>query len=86
MAACRSDPCGIICIIITYSAVFYADYVVIWHLVIPAMSNTYVLSEVFSEDSINFWLQPPNCPKTKTISGRRDRMVVGLTTTCAYYH
>lgn len=40
MAVFRSDPCGIICIIITYSAVFYADYVVIWHLVIPAMSTT----------------------------------------------
>ncbi|ODM95386.1 Palmitoyltransferase ZDHHC3 [Orchesella cincta] len=28
LASCSKDPCGIICMFITYSAVFYADYVV----------------------------------------------------------
>lgn len=28
LASCSKDPCGIICMLITYSAVFYADYVV----------------------------------------------------------
>ncbi|XP_045209987.2 palmitoyltransferase ZDHHC3-like [Mercenaria mercenaria] len=36
----RSDPCGITCLIITYSAVVYADYVVVRHLILPAMSDT----------------------------------------------
>ncbi|XP_059145307.1 palmitoyltransferase ZDHHC3-like [Physella acuta] len=40
MAVCRLDPCGIICIIITYVAVFYADYVVVRHLVIPSMTES----------------------------------------------
>ena len=40
MAVFRLDPCGIICIFITYSAVLYADYVVIFHIAIPTMSDT----------------------------------------------
>ncbi|OWF44796.1 Palmitoyltransferase ZDHHC3 [Mizuhopecten yessoensis] len=40
MAVFRSDPCGIVCLIITYAAVLYADYVVVRHLVIPTMSDT----------------------------------------------
>ncbi|XP_013404609.1 palmitoyltransferase ZDHHC3 [Lingula anatina] len=40
MAVFRLDPCGIICILITYSALLYADYVVVVHMVIPSMSDT----------------------------------------------
>ncbi|XP_052805381.1 palmitoyltransferase ZDHHC3-like [Mya arenaria] len=40
MVVFRSDPCGICCIIITYGAVLYADYVVVRHLIIPAMSDS----------------------------------------------
>ena len=40
MVVFRTDPCGITCIIITYIAVFYADYVVVRHLVIPTMSDS----------------------------------------------
>ncbi|KAK3107879.1 hypothetical protein FSP39_024338 [Pinctada imbricata] len=36
----RSDPCGIICLGVTYGAIFYADYVVIRHLVLPVMTDT----------------------------------------------
>jgi ribosomal protein L40E len=41
MAVFRNDPCGITCILITYSAIAYADYVVIRHLVIPTMSESH---------------------------------------------
>ncbi|ELU01775.1 hypothetical protein CAPTEDRAFT_172289 [Capitella teleta] len=40
MVVFRSDPCGIVCMGITYSAVAYADYVVVRHLIIPSMSDT----------------------------------------------
>ncbi|XP_070551437.1 palmitoyltransferase ZDHHC3-like isoform X2 [Ptychodera flava] len=40
MVVFRTDPCGITCIIITYVAVFYADYVVIEWLIIPSLSNS----------------------------------------------
>ena len=40
MVVFRGDPCGIICLVITYGAVLYADYVVVRHLVIPSMSDT----------------------------------------------
>ena len=40
MVVFRSDPCGIVCLIVTYSAILYADYVVVRHLVIPAMSDS----------------------------------------------
>jgi len=42
MAVFRNDPCGITCILITYAAISYADYVVVRHLVIPAMSDSWV--------------------------------------------
>lgn len=42
MAIFRLDPCGIICIILTYLAVFYADYAVVEWMVIPTMSSRYV--------------------------------------------
>ncbi|XP_058235930.1 zf-DHHC domain-containing protein isoform X1 [Hemibagrus wyckioides] len=37
---CRRDPCGLICIILTYFSVFYADYVVIQYVLIPAYSGS----------------------------------------------
>ncbi|TRY81270.1 hypothetical protein DNTS_012108 [Danionella cerebrum] len=37
---CRRDPCGFICIILTYFSVFYADYVVIQYVLIPAYSGS----------------------------------------------
>ncbi|KAK3793222.1 hypothetical protein RRG08_014322 [Elysia crispata] len=40
MALFRLDPCGIICIFITYLALFYADYVIVRHLVLPSMTDT----------------------------------------------
>ncbi|XP_035696431.1 palmitoyltransferase ZDHHC3-like [Branchiostoma floridae] len=39
MAVFRADPCGIICIVVTYAAVIYADYVVVRHLAIPTMTS-----------------------------------------------
>ncbi|XP_071957867.1 palmitoyltransferase ZDHHC7-like isoform X2 [Antedon mediterranea] len=38
MAVFRKDPCGIICLIITYAAVLYADYVVVQWLILPTMA------------------------------------------------
>ena len=40
MAVFRLDPCGIICILITYAAVFYADYVIVKHLIVPSLAET----------------------------------------------
>ncbi|XP_031597712.1 zf-DHHC domain-containing protein [Oreochromis aureus] len=37
---CRRDPCGVICLILTYFSVFYADYVVIQYVLIPAYSDS----------------------------------------------
>lgn len=39
---CKRDPCGVICLILTYFSVFYADYVVIQYVLIPAYSDRYV--------------------------------------------
>ncbi|XP_064617211.1 palmitoyltransferase ZDHHC3-like [Liolophura sinensis] len=36
----RSDPCGFVCLIITYVALFYADYVVVKHLIMASMAET----------------------------------------------
>ncbi|XP_062372349.1 zf-DHHC domain-containing protein [Sardina pilchardus] len=37
---CRRDPCGFICLLLTYFSVFYADYVVIQYVLIPAYSGS----------------------------------------------
>ncbi|KAK5606430.1 hypothetical protein CRENBAI_021132 [Crenichthys baileyi] len=37
---CRRDPCGVICLILTYFSVFYADYVVIQYVLIPAYADS----------------------------------------------
>uniref|UniRef100_A0A671TNC7 Palmitoyltransferase n=1 Tax=Sparus aurata TaxID=8175 RepID=A0A671TNC7_SPAAU len=37
---CRRDPCGVICLILTYFSVFYADYVVIQYVLIPAYTDS----------------------------------------------
>lgn len=34
------DPCGIVCILITYSAILYADYVVTQWIVLDTMPNS----------------------------------------------
>ncbi len=39
---CRRDPCGFVCLILTYFSVFYADYVVIQYVLIPAYSERWV--------------------------------------------
>ena len=40
MVVFRNDPCGVTCLIVTYIAILYADYVVVCHLVVPTMSET----------------------------------------------
>lgn len=45
---CRRDPCGVICLILTYFSVFYADYVVIQYVLIPAYSDRSVFSLFYS--------------------------------------
>ncbi|XP_051924314.1 zf-DHHC domain-containing protein isoform X2 [Hippocampus zosterae] len=37
---CRRDPCGVVCLILTYFSVFYADYVVVQYVLIPAYSGS----------------------------------------------
>lgn len=40
MVVCRADPCGIICIGLTYAAIAYADYVVICWILLPNISES----------------------------------------------
>lgn len=40
MAVCRLDPCGIICILLTYGAVGYADYVVLRWIILMTMAES----------------------------------------------
>uniref|UniRef100_A0A8C1Q1N7 Palmitoyltransferase n=1 Tax=Cyprinus carpio TaxID=7962 RepID=A0A8C1Q1N7_CYPCA len=40
LAGSVDDPCGFICLILTYFSVFYADYVVIQYVLIPAYSES----------------------------------------------
>ena len=40
MVVFKVDPCGIICVLIVYGALFYADYVVVKHIIITTMSET----------------------------------------------
>ncbi|XP_046388189.1 palmitoyltransferase ZDHHC3 [Ischnura elegans] len=40
MPVCIKDPCGFLCILLTYIAVFYADYVVIQWVVLQTMRNS----------------------------------------------
>ncbi|TUS06577.1 Palmitoyltransferase ZDHHC3 [Bagarius yarrelli] len=37
---CRRDPCGFICLILTYFSVFYADYVVLQYVLIPTFTGS----------------------------------------------
>ncbi|KAJ8261549.1 hypothetical protein GJAV_G00155610 [Gymnothorax javanicus] len=37
---CRRDPCGCVCLILTYFSVLYADYVIIQYVLIPAYSGS----------------------------------------------
>ncbi|XP_061768645.1 zf-DHHC domain-containing protein isoform X2 [Nerophis ophidion] len=37
---CRRDPCGVVCLVLTYFSVFYADYVVVQYVLIPAYSDS----------------------------------------------
>ncbi|GAB6018808.1 hypothetical protein CHUAL_000469 [Chamberlinius hualienensis] len=40
MVVCRKDPCGLVCIFLTYCAVLYADYVVLQWILLPTMSES----------------------------------------------
>ncbi|KAG8231418.1 hypothetical protein J437_LFUL012428 [Ladona fulva] len=40
MPVCIKDPCGVLCILLTYVAVFYADYVIIQWVVLQTMHNS----------------------------------------------
>ena len=36
----RRDPCGLTCLVMTYGAVLYADYVVVRWIVLQTMNGT----------------------------------------------
>lgn len=60
-----NDPCGIVCIIVTYLAIFYADYVVTRWIVLQSMPNRqdiYQLS-LFSNTTFTFVYIFANNPK-----------------------
>jgi len=40
MAVFRSDPCGIVCIFITYASIFYSDYVVVNWIILQTMHGS----------------------------------------------
>lgn len=39
MAVFHKDPCGLICLFFTYSAVLYADYCFVQHVVRPTLTE-----------------------------------------------
>ena len=39
MAVFHKDPCGVICLLMTYSAVLYADYCLVQHVIIPTLTD-----------------------------------------------
>ena len=41
MVVFRKDPCGVTCLLMTYAAVIYADYVVVRWIVLQSMPETY---------------------------------------------
>ena len=41
MAVFRKDPCGVTCLLMTYAAVIYADFVVVKWIVLESMPETY---------------------------------------------
>lgn len=43
MAVFHKDPCGLICLFFTYSAVLYADYCFVQHVVRPTLTERYSL-------------------------------------------
>lgn len=43
---CRKDICGFICILITYTAVFYADYVVTFHMILGSLAERFVIINI----------------------------------------
>lgn len=40
MAVFHKDPCGVICVLMTYSAVLYADYCLVEHVIIPTLTDS----------------------------------------------
>lgn len=42
------DPCGIVCLVITYGAVIYADYVVLRWIILQTMEARYVTPKQLS--------------------------------------
>ncbi|XP_058877647.1 palmitoyltransferase ZDHHC7 [Acipenser ruthenus] len=38
---CRKDPCGLICLMLTYLSVSYADYVIMQYVLIPVYSDSF---------------------------------------------
>ncbi|KAJ4948077.1 hypothetical protein JOQ06_019618 [Pogonophryne albipinna] len=51
---CWRDPCGVICLILTYFSVFYADYVVIQYVLIPAYSDSVWCMVPLPETAMDF--------------------------------
>ena len=41
MPVFRKDPCGFVCILMTYGAVLYADYVVVRWIILQTMEGLY---------------------------------------------
>lgn len=46
------DPCGVVCVLVTYMAVLYADYVVTRWIILQTMQNRYIITK--------YLLLPPN--------------------------
>ena len=42
MVVFHKDPCGVICLLMTYSLVLYADYCFVQHVVIPTLTDRLV--------------------------------------------
>ncbi len=54
MVVFRKDPCGIICLMMTYLSVFYADYVVVRWIVIQTMQGRCVLLHYLRSSCVKY--------------------------------
>lgn len=66
---CKRDPCGVICLILTYFSVFYADYVVIQYVLIPTYSDRSVCVSVWRRACL------PRAPKRRRVVGSRQGFI-----------
>lgn len=80
MAVFHKDPCGVICLLMTYSAVLHADYCLVQHVIIPTLTDrevpeffTAFKGETFHELSVSM----ERILKNQDVFTQSIKMIVG---------